>query len=100
MPCNAQSIFALLLETGISGVLPDNDDKQYHCKHDGEDNDDEVQDVFFQGGHASLGLIGQLSNTTEDGLIASSHDNTDSTARNTVCTLHANASCLKIVVIR
>jgi hypothetical protein len=83
----------------VSIVLPDDDYNQNHGKHDGANNDDEVQYFSLKSGHAGFRLIGHLSNATEDSFITSAHDNSNPTARDTVCTLHTNTVCLEVVGI-
>ena len=78
---------------------PQNDYKHDSGEHDRDDYDDKAQDLLFKCGHASLRLVRQLRNASKDCLIASSHNNTQSTARDAVSALHSDALGLKIIVV-
>jgi len=76
---------------------PDDDDNENHCEHDGTDDDYEVEDFFLQGRQSIFGLVGHLGDTTEDGLVTSRNNNTQSSTRYTMSALETNATCLEVV---
>jgi hypothetical protein len=79
--------------------LPDNDHNYNHSEHNGTDDDDKVDNLPLKRSEASLWCVGHLRNLSKHGGITRGDDYAHTTTRYAVSSLHANASCLKVVVV-
>lgn len=79
--------------------LLDNDNDEYHDKHDDADNDNKVKDLSLQWSPPNLWDADQLGNLAEDGFISCGYDNTNAAIGHAMCTLKANTFRLEIVLI-
>ena len=79
--------------------VPQDNDKDDHGHHDGDDDDYEAQNLSLQSCHAVFGLLSQFCDAAKNSAVSNSDHDANGTARNTVCPLQTDAVCLKIVVI-
>lgn len=79
--------------------LPDDDHNYDHSEHDGTDDDYKVDNLPLKRSKASLWCVSHLRNLSKHGGIARGDDYPHTTTRYAVSSLHANTSCLKVVVV-
>jgi hypothetical protein len=79
--------------------LPEYNDDNDHKEHYGADDPDEAQDLLLQSRQTDLGLIRKFRDLPEHSLVSRRYNNSGTAAGNTMCSLQADVSCLKVVGI-
>ncbi len=79
--------------------VPDDDQKNDHCDHDGDDDIDKVEDFFLKRCETGRGFVCQLRNAAKDRIVPSGDHDTETRARDAVRALKADVPSSKKVVV-